>query len=151
MVDVNEILFSELNLLRVGKIYLFLLWSSCQYFSWFQGTPALISQKLWGFAPLLGRRCMPLFPFFVPCIRLQRRALLGTESKCFFASSFSLQFSLIQRSKRMESPSLNLFLFSPCTLFFISQSPPAQHTPSPLSSYRYLNSTMILIQQITGT
>lgn len=143
MVDVNELLFSEWNLLRGGMIYLFLperqihlsltgypvflcnprlksspCWSPRQKFSWLQGTLELVSQQLWGFAPLPGRGRRPLHLCLVPHVQLWERALLGTESKCCFAAFSSLQFSILQRNKKVEPPSLNLFLFSPCTLFF---------------------------------
>lgn len=114
MVDVNKLLFSELNLLGVGMRYLFLLqgrirlclsgylvflcnprWkshpcqSSCQKLSWLRGIPELIFRQLWGFAPLLGMGWVPLHLCLILQIWFLERALLGTESKGCFASPSS--------------------------------------------------------------
>lgn len=166
MVDVNELLFPELNLLGVGMRHLFLLqrrmclclsgylvflcsprWkshrcqSSCQMFSRLQSIPEFIFQRLWGFAPLFGMGWVPLCLCLIPWKWFLERSFLGTESKGYFASPPSSCPRSFDWGREQSLHLLtSLFL---CSAHFLSfQNTQTRNTllpPQTLQSYRYLN------------
>lgn len=163
MVDVNEPLFSELNLRGVGMRYLFLLqrwiclclsgylvflcnprWKShpcqslCQKFSWLQGFPELIFQWLWGFAPLLGMECVPPCLCLIPQIWLLERALLGTESKHCFASPSSSYPHSFKWGKEQSLHLLTPFFLYCARFFFFSKNPNHKHSPPPRQHFKVI-------------